>query len=207
MAREQQEKPYEIVLSGVGGQGILTMTDILCDAALVSGFSVRGSETHGMAQRGGSILTHVRIATGSTQVFAPLIRDRSAQVLVATEPAEALRRARFVSPDGIIVVNKHGIPPPSLTYKREMYPEKDELVTALQRFCPNVFAMDATPLAELVGSPASLNVVMLGALSGVVGGFPITAETLLSRVHARFRERFRDVNERAFEAGRNAGTF
>ncbi|MFQ5977779.1 MAG: indolepyruvate oxidoreductase subunit beta [Candidatus Heimdallarchaeota archaeon] len=203
MTSNNFQKPYEIALCGVGGQGVLTMTDILCDAAVVNGFTVRGSETHGMAQRGGSILTHIRIADASSQVFAPLIRDRSADVLVATEPVEALRQARIVSGNGIILVNLHGVPPPSLTYSREKYPENEDIIAALHEFCSNIKSIDATGLAEFAGSPASLNVVMLGALSKVEG-FPISFKTVGAQVHTRFRERFREVNQRAFEAGYDA---
>ncbi|MFX0115826.1 MAG: indolepyruvate oxidoreductase subunit beta [Candidatus Hodarchaeota archaeon] len=203
MAELKLNKPYEIVLSGVGGQGVLTMTDILCETALVSGFRVRGSETHGMAQRGGSIVTHVRIARGASEVFAPLIRDRSADVLVATEPAEALRQARFVSPQGIIVTNLRGVPPPSMTHSREKYPKKEDLIAALQEFSPKVVAIDGTGMAEFAGSPASLNVVMLGALCKVEG-FPMSPDTVITRIHSRFIERFKEVNQRAFDAGYSA---
>lgn len=200
MSEKNPPKPYEIALCGVGGQGVLTMTDILCEAALVSGYVVRGSETHGMAQRGGSILTHVRIASESSQAFAPLIRDRSADLLIATEPVEALRQARFISSNGIILTNLRGVPPPSMTHKREKYPENEDLTAALRKFSPNVVVIDGTGLAEFTGSPASLNVVMLGAASKVEG-FPISSETLLACIHARFRERFKELNQRAFDAG------
>ncbi len=203
MASINSSKPYQITLGGVGGQGVLTMTDILCDAALASDFPVRGSETHGMAQRGGSILTHVRIASISAQAFAPLIRDRSADVIISTEPVEALRHARYVKQNGIILTNKRGVPPPSMTYRRETYPDMKNLIAALHKFSSNVVVIDGTGLAEFAGNPASLNVVMLGALSKVEG-FPIDSKILQESIHVRFREKFREVNQKAFDGGFNA---
>ena len=97
---------YQIFLAGVGGQGILSVTDILCNAAVDMGFRVHGSETHGMSQRGGSVFSNVRFG----DVYSPLIMERDSDVIIAFEPTEALRYAHIIQPNGICLVNIHPIP-------------------------------------------------------------------------------------------------
>ena len=97
-------KEYNIYVCGVGGQGILTLTDILGEAGLKTGYKVRGSETHGMAQRGGSVVATVKYGT---EVHSPLVPERGADVLVSLEPAETLRSANYVKKDGLIITGTY----------------------------------------------------------------------------------------------------
>ena len=120
---------YQIFLAGVGGQGILSVTDILCNAAIEMGFNVRGSETHGMSQRGGSVFSNVRFG----DVHSPLIMERTADILISFEPAEALRYVHFVKPEGYCLINKHPIPSPSFILSKESYPEIGAIISVKPR--------------------------------------------------------------------------
>ncbi len=188
---------YNIFLSGVGGQGILSVTDILCNAAVEMGFKVRGSETHGMSQRGGSVFSNVRFG----DVHSPLITERTANILLAFEPAEALRYAQFVKSDGYSLVNTHPIPSPSFILSKNTYPEINAILTKLKIYCERIFTLDATQLATDLGKPIIQNIIMLGSLSAVPG-LPITNSSLKEALKLQFKTQFYDVNLQAYELGR-----
>ena len=113
----------DVFLAGVGGQGTLLASEVLCDAFLQSGFDVKKSEVHGMAQRGGSVTTHLRFGP---KVFSPLIEPGKADLLIAFEKMEALRFAHYLAPGGAAVVNAQEILPPSVATGRERYPSRIE---------------------------------------------------------------------------------
>jgi indolepyruvate ferredoxin oxidoreductase beta subunit len=190
---------YQIFLAGVGGQGILSVTDILCNAAVDMGFRVHGSETHGMSQRGGSVFSNVRFG----DVFSPLIMERDSDVILAFEPTEALRYAHFIKPNGICLVSIHPIPSPSFTLTKSSYPEIESIISALKTYSPNVISMNATKLASDLGMPIVQNIVMLGALSAVQG-LPLSIESLKAALKKQFRTKHFNLNLQAFEIGRQA---
>lgn len=190
---------YQIFLAGVGGQGILSVTDILCNAAVDMGFRVHGSETHGMSQRGGSVFSNVRFG----DVYSPLIMERDSDVLLAFEPTEALRYANFVKSSGIFLVNVHPIPSPSFTMTKSSYPEIDSIISALKSYSPNIISLNATKLASDIGMPIVQNIVMLGALSAVPE-LPLTIESLKAALKKQFKPKYFDLNLQAFEIGRKA---
>ena len=188
---------YQIFLAGVGGQGILSVTDILCNSALEMGFKVRGSETHGMSQRGGSVFSNVRFG----EVYAPLIMERDSDILLGFEPIEALRYAQYVKPEGTCLVNTHPIPSPSFTLTKSSYPDIESIISALKSFCSNIISLDATELATDLGMPIIQNNIMLGALSAVPG-LPLTVESLKSALKNQFKAKHFTLNLKAFETGR-----
>ena len=190
---------YQIFLAGVGGQGILSVTDILCNAAVDMGFRVHGSETHGMSQRGGSVFSNVRFG----DVYSPLIMERDSDVLLAFEPTEALRYANFIKNSGIFLVNIHPIPSPSFTMTKSSYPEIDSIISALKSYSPNIISLNATKLASDIGMPIVQNIVMLGALSAVPE-LPLTIESLKAALKKQFKPKYFDLNLQAFEIGRKA---
>jgi indolepyruvate ferredoxin oxidoreductase beta subunit len=190
---------YQIFLAGVGGQGILSVTDILCNAAVDMGFKVHGSETHGMSQRGGSVFSNVRFG----DVYSPLIMERDSDIILAFEPTEALRYANFIKPDGICLVNIHPIPSPSFTLTKSSYPEIDSIILALKNYCPDIIPINATKLATNLGMPIVQNIVMLGALSAV-SGLPLSVEALKAALKKQFRAKHYDINLQAFNIGRKA---
>ena len=189
-------------LCGVGGQGILTVTDIICNAALKKGLKVRGSETHGMAQRGGSVVSNVRIG----ELHSPLIPERSADVILAMEPMEALRYAKYIQPEGFIVFNHYVIPPVNLNLSMEKYPPLEEILENLKLFTENFIHINATKLAETAGAIIAQNIVILGAFAALEGkkGGPLAKDDLLAELKGYVKHKFLDLNLRAFENGYQA---
>ena len=192
-------KKYEIFFCGVGGQGILTITDIVCNAANSKNINVRGSETHGMAQRGGSVVAHMRIGS---DVHSPLISPGEADLLIALEPDEALRFASFVKPDsGYIVTNTATVSPTTLSLKKIPYPSVEEILKTVRKFCDNVISFNATELAIKAGSARSTNVVLLGAASAIPG-FPFDEEVLINAMKIQFKPKIVELNKKALIAGK-----
>ena len=168
----------ELILCGRGGQGIVFLTKLIGDIATGKGLGVITSETHGMAVRGGSVNSHVRIGP----FFSPLVRPGQADFLVSLESAETANNAHYLKPDGILVENS---PSPSE---------------------PRVFRCDASGLARDLGRTQLENVVLL-AFAVMVGGFPVSAEELRSKLAGDPREQVRTMNLRAMEAGLTAAKF
>lgn len=185
----------DIVVVGVGGQGVILISEIIGRAAMLAGLSVRGVETHGMAQRGGSVINHIRVGCN----FSAMISPGGADVLLAMEPAEALRYAHYLSPEGVALVNTRPVMPVTVTTGQARYPSIEEILAPLREACSQVWAMDATGLAATAGSPQATNVVMLGALSRHL---PIEESTLLQALSETVPARFLGINMKAFELGK-----
>lgn len=186
-----------ILLAGVGGQGILRASDILCLAFMESGLDVKKSEVHGMAQRGGSVNTHVRWNAG--QVHSPLIGEGEADILLAFEEAEALRYARYLRQGGVVVVNRQAIKPITVTSGGAHYPSEEELRAVYERITDRFYVVPGAELAEKLGNARAANVVLLGVLSSF---FDLPAETWLSVIEKRVPPRYVELNRQAFFAGR-----
>ncbi|MHA1227317.1 MAG: indolepyruvate ferredoxin oxidoreductase subunit beta [Candidatus Hodarchaeales archaeon] len=189
---------YNIFACGVGGQGILSITDILALSAVNSGIKVRGSETHGMSQRFGTVFATVRLG----DVFSTLIPDRSADVLIGMEPVEAVRYARYISPNGYVIMNTQPIPSPASVLTKSPYPDIDEIIQALEDYTDQskIISLNATQIAQNLGASIVQNMVLLGALSAIPG-FPLTKESLMEAMKKQLKEKFHDLNTKAFEAG------
>ena len=185
---------YDIVLSGVGGQGVLSLAVIIAKAAVLAGLTVRQSEVHGMAQRGGAVLAHLRLSDEA--VHSDLISRGGADMILSMEPLESLRYAEFLNPKGILVTARDpfvNIP---------TYPDLDGIHKAVERF-PRRSLVPALDLAKAAGSPKAVNMVLVGAASKHI---PIEAETLKRSIREIFAAKGQavvDVNLAAFEAGRN----
>ena len=148
-----------ILIVGVGGQGTLLAAKVLGAYATLQGYQCKLSEVHGMSQRGGSVVTHVRYGQ---EIHTPVIWEGGADVVLAFEPLEALRYAHYLSPDGAVVTNVTPIPPLAVTTGKIQYPD-------IQAQLPNAHRVAATDLALAAGSVKCVNMVMLGALARVVG--------------------------------------
>jgi len=183
-----------VFLAGVGGQGILLASEVLCEAFLASGFDVKKSEVHGMAQRGGAVTTHLRYGR---KVFSPLIEPGTAGLLVAFEKMEALRFVHYLAPQGIVVVNAQEIMPPSVATGRERYPANVE--ERLRKATPNVFVVDALAAALALHEVRAVNIVMVGAASRFL---PLSEEACIGALRTRLPEKIVAVNADAFRAGR-----
>lgn len=185
----------DVVVVGVGGQGVILISEIIGRAAMLAGLSVRGVETHGMAQRGGSVINHIRVGCN----YSAMISPGGADVLLAMEPAEALRYATYLSPDGVALVNTTPVMPVTVTTGQATYPPLEDILAPIRNACSEVRAMDATGLAAKAGSPQATNVVMLGTLSKHL---PIEEATLLSALSETVPARFLEINRKAFELGK-----
>lgn len=185
----------DVVVVGVGGQGVILISEIIGRAAMLAGLSVRGVETHGMAQRGGSVINHIRVGCD----YSAMISPGSADVLIAMEPAEALRYAHYLSPEGVALVNTKPVLPVTVTTGQASYPPMEEILAPIRNACFEVRAMDATGLATKAGSPQATNVVMLGALSKHL---PIEEATLMEALSETVPAKFLEINKKAFELGK-----
>jgi indolepyruvate ferredoxin oxidoreductase, beta subunit len=185
----------DLVIVGVGGQGVILISDVIGRAAVIAGKPVCGAETHGMAQRGGSVINHTRIGCR----FSPMVASGGADVLVALEPAEALRFAHFLSPAGVALVNTRPVLPVTVTCGKADYPPLPEIIAPIKARCHKVIAMDAMALAEKAGAAQAMNVVMLGALSGYI---PLSEEMIIQALSLVVPKRFLEANKKAFALGK-----
>jgi indolepyruvate ferredoxin oxidoreductase beta subunit len=190
---------YNIVLAGVGGQGILLIGRILSTAALRSGRHVYHSETHGMARRGGAVLSRLRLGD---DVHTPLILGGQADILIGFEPMETLRNLHYLKVDGLVISNTRRIIPAQLSKEESReYPP----MTGIEKFITNRFndavIFDATALAEKTGNYLTMNIVLLGVLvaSKVI---PFSAETFQDAMAEHIPPNLLDDNKKAFELGR-----
>jgi indolepyruvate ferredoxin oxidoreductase beta subunit len=183
-----------ILFSGVGGQGILLASEITAYSLLASGYDAKKSEVHGMAQRGGSVTAQLRFGK---KIYSPLIEPGQADIQVAFEMMEAVRYLPYLHKGSKVIVNTQKILPPSVATGQAAYPA--EVLDNLTDRDIVVVPVDAFDLAREVGEVRTANVVMVGAMSAFL---PVDPSVYADIIRARVPERFRDVNLRAFEAGR-----
>jgi indolepyruvate ferredoxin oxidoreductase beta subunit len=193
---------YNIVITGVGGQGVLVASQIIANAAMKTGMSVRIGETHGMAQRGGSVIAHVRFGP---DVFGSITPEGEGDVLLAFEPSEAFRYISYMRLGSFAVYNEHPVVPVSVTMGKATYPSLDEIRTALGKHL-HVWGIDATSLAVQAGNQIATNTVLIGAFARVAqdAGIPLSRDVLLEAVKERVPERYHKLNTKAFELGYEA---
>jgi indolepyruvate ferredoxin oxidoreductase, beta subunit len=187
---------FDILIVGIGGQGTILASNILGEACLIEGRHVKGAETHGMAQRGGSVESHIRI----DGLFGPLIPSGGADLLISFDLLEALRYSHYLKKEGRMVVNRHLVLPTSVFTQNLPAPSRDEIIETLRKH--TLCLLDADKMAEEAGSPLSQNVVMLGAASPSI---PLKPESLLDAVKRLVPKKSIDINVKAFELGREFG--
>ena len=186
-------KSVNILLVGVGGQGTILATRVLAKAAQDAGYDIKVSEIKGMAQRGGSVVTQVRLGE---KVYSPLIAEGGADVILAFEKMEAQRWVSHLKADGSIIINDQAIPPVPVLSGAAIYPS--DCLEKVQQAVANTTVVDALNIAVQCGNPKAANVVLIGLLAKRL---PISKETWLTALKARVPERFIDVNLKAFEEG------
>jgi len=189
-------KKMDLIIAGVGGQGVVLASDIIGEAFLMAGYDVKKTDTLGMAQRGGSVLSHVRLAE---KVWSPLIKDGEADLVLALEKLEAARWSHYLRRGGIAIVNKYEQPPPSVSLGQEKYPDDDEIAAALKRQSGWVYFVDGTVRSRELGNVRTLNIFMLGCFSVFA---PLEVKTWKESVAQRLPENIREINLAAFEKGR-----
>lgn len=185
---------YSILLCGVGGQGILLAAKVIGAAAEIAGFSVVANETHGMAQRGGSVKAQVKIGD---DIGSPLILEGTADVLAALEHIEALRNAHFLKPGGLAVVSQHSIVPVTATSGKAKYP--DDVEDRLRRVFPRLVYFDCAGKAASLGNPKLENTILFGMLSH---GLPFEASIWHEAIRRSVKPQFAEANLAAFDFGR-----
>ena len=183
-----------ILLCGVGGQGTLLASNLIAECAMAAGFDVKKSEIHGMAQRGGSVVSHVRFGNN---IASPIIRKGEADIVLSFEELEALRWAEYLKKDGIIITNSQKILPMSVSAGSDVYPENIPQIlshSSIQNLCVN-----ASGKAIELGNQKCLNIVLLGVLARKL--------TMLDKnlweeaIRKRLPEKLHELNIKAFEAG------
>ena len=187
---------FQVLIVGVGGQGVLTAAGILGDAAHAAGIPVSVGQLHGMSQRGGSVECSVILGEGE----ASFVFGDALDVLIAYEPLEALRAEGRVGKATRVLLNVNTIPPSEVVLGNAEYPSIEEIVRRLAVEAASVHALDATEILGAGGLGRALNVLLLGAAAGLEL-VPIAEELVLAAALARCGERFRDANTRAFAAG------
>jgi indolepyruvate ferredoxin oxidoreductase, beta subunit len=186
-----------ILVAGIGGQGVMTAAEILSQTALSLGYDVKKTEVAGMAQRGGVVTSHVRFGD---KVLSPAIPDGEADILVGFEPAEALRWIQQLRPNGVAMVNLDQQKPPVVSIGLFDYPE--DPVVQMQAYGVGVFPFEAGKIARELGNFRLVNTVMLGAISSHL---PFDSDILKNSILDRFRKskpKLVDINEQAFDRGR-----
>lgn len=194
-----QDSITNILVCGIGGQGVMTATEILAEAAIAQGHDVKKTEVAGMAQRGGVVTSHLRFGP---KVLSPQIAPGTVQVLLGFEGAEALRWAHYLRPDGLALVNNARLVPPVVEIGLFEYPE--DPIGQIGAAGHRVVAFDALSIARDLGEVRLGNTVMLGAIADHL---PFPPDDLLDCIVQRFArkgEKVVDANRRAFAAGRNA---
>ncbi len=197
--KSNKSNRFNVLLVGVGGQGILTSAMILGEAALNADINVLGAETHGMAQRGGSVEVHVRMGN----VYSPLIPVGGADTIVALEPVEALRFSRYAREGTKVVLNTRSIVPLSVSMEGLDYPSTEEIIETLEGIGCEVYSFDATAIAERVARSQATNVVLLGALSKAVE-LPFDIQSLEDGLKNVLPEKLQKMNVKALKSGYDA---
>ena len=185
-----------IVLSGVGGQGVLVASDVLVAVAMLDGLDSKKSEVHGMAQRGGSVVSQIRYGE---KIYSPLIEKGSADIILAFEKLEAVRYLDFLKPGGIVIINNQQITPLTVFFANIPYPEDVEFIC--RKKTDKIKKIDGIKIAENLGNPRILNTIMLGALSKYL---QFEKKYWIKAIEQRVPPKTFELNRKAFEAGRKA---
>ncbi len=190
-------RQYNFLLAGVGGQGTILASNVLAEVGLTAGYDVKKSEVHGMAQRGGSVNTHIR--WDAERVYSPLIGLGEADILLVFELAEALRYAEYLKPGGVVVVNRHIIQPITVTSGGARYPSEADLRAVYSLLSERLYLIPGTATAQELGNARVANVVLLGALSTFL---PVPEAIWLQVIELRVPARHLALNRQAFLRGR-----
>ena len=186
---------YDVILAGVGGQGVISVASIIAQAVVSEGLEVRQSEVHGMAQRGGAVISHMRISDGT--ISSDLVPKGGADLIIGMEPLEALRYLAYLKPDGMFLTS--GEPFPNIPN----YPKVEDVHSSIKKL-PNWRLVDAATLAKEAGLAKSANTVMIGAASRFL---PVKSESLEKTIAERFAQldaAGKQANIKAFKLGQAA---
>ena len=184
-----------VLIVGVGGQGVIMASDLLVDVALVCGYDAKKSEVHGMSQRGGVVSSHVRYGE---HVHAPLISQGQTDLLIAFELAEAVRWLNFMAPAGQVIVSNHKVVPPLVSMGMAQYP--DDAESLIKGHSRQAHVVAAPELAVKLGNPRLVNTILLGLASRYLD---LAEDKWEEVINQRLKPALREINQRAFKAGRD----
>ncbi|MDY6835434.1 MAG: indolepyruvate oxidoreductase subunit beta [Chloroflexota bacterium] len=190
-------KKIDLLLSGIGGQGVILASNILAEVAMDFKYDVKKSDVLGMAQRGGAVVSHVRLAD---RVRSPLVQKGNVDVLLSFERLEAGRWVEHLSREGYAIINNQSVFPLSVSSGYEAYPLQEEMEQLFKTATKRVYFVDALSMAQDMGNRNVVNIIMLGFLSFLL---PIDADTWESGIAARVPPIFRELNLDAFRRGRS----
>jgi indolepyruvate ferredoxin oxidoreductase beta subunit len=195
----EAKDPLNVIVTGVGGQGNVLITQFIGRALVKAGHHVTIGETYGASQRGGAVMSHLRISR-ETQ-YGPLIPEGGAHVIVGLEPLETLRvLAQYGNPEVIVIANSRPVHPLAVTTGAAEYPEREQVATMLEQLSSHAWLIDATDIALDLGAGILANVVMLGALVGS-GTLPVGPETFEPELRESLPADKLDMNLQAFRRG------
>jgi indolepyruvate ferredoxin oxidoreductase beta subunit len=186
----------DILITGVGGQGVVLASDIIGETALAAGFDVKKTDTLGMAQRGGSVVSHVRLGE---KVRSPLIKEGDVDLLLAFEKLEAARWSHYLKPGAVAIINNYEQPPLSVSLGQEKYPTDKEIATTLKRCTDKIYFIDGNKRVQELGNVRTLNIFMLGCFSVFA---PLETKLWQDCISNHLPENIREINLKAFEMGR-----
>lgn len=195
----EANKVVNILVVGIGGQGVMTASEVLSQAAISQGYDVKKTEVAGMSQRGGVVSSHVRFGP---RVLSPEIAPGEADILVGFEAAEAMRWSHYLRPQGVAMVNQLRLEPPIVSLG--LFPYPDDPIAEIRRRGIDIHDFDAGAIARELGDLRLVNTIMMGAISE---NLPFPAETLKEGIVERFRVKrpaMAELNAKAFDMGREA---
>lgn len=196
--------PLNIIMAGVGGQGNVMASRVLANMLSLKGYKVTIGETFGMSQRGGSVMSHLRVS--ETSAWSPQIPRGRADVVIALEPIEAVRVMRAYGNSGVkVLVNTRAIHPVGVIAGDSEYPSLESIEKGLKELTPHVWMLDATEEAAKLGNPILSNIIMIGAVSGL-NLLPVGMAEFKSVIRDFFPEKLLEINRRAFEVGKEKVT-
>lgn len=189
----KKEKITNILVCGVGGQGVLLLSDLLAEIAMNEGLDVKKSEVHGMAQRGGSVTSHIRFGP---KVYSPLLTEGNADFIVSLEKLETLRYLHFLSPNGVLLSDNLIVEPLPVIIGLQEIPKdiNERIKNRVKKF----YLIDAFAKAKELGNTRVQNMIMLGALSNFLD---FTPDTYHQAIRKNVKAKFVDINIKAFETG------
>ena len=193
-----EHETLSFLLVGVGGQGTILASNVLAELGIALGYDVKKAEVHGMSQRGGSVISHLR---WGSQVHSPIISKGEADIIVAFEKLEALRFVDQIRPDGVILVNDYEILPVTVSSGAALYPDDESIRGSIKTFTDRNYWVKGVEIAEALGNVKVSNVVVLGALSALMG---MDQEKWLSVISSRVPVKYLELNRIAFQQGRDA---
>lgn len=186
---------FDLLITGVGGQGVVLASDIIGEVGLAEGYDVKKTDTLGMAQRGGSVISHVRLAQ---KVWSPLIKEGEVDIIIAFEKLEAARYSYYLRQGGIAIVNNQSLPPLAVSLGNERYPIDVEIMNILKKRTDQVYFINGTGRAKELGNAKALNVYMLGCVSHFM---PIGISLWKDVISQHVPESIRELNIKAFDLG------